>query len=114
VIGTEDVVMTDTSPDVGSGSATPTQSVPRAGHAPGTTSTRGADWIETDFTLVKIDVLALAERVVSIIRARDLVAIQKSLAKLTLQHAASDEVPSNTKGQLRQDYKNFDEEVSTH
>jgi len=96
----------DTPMGQGSGAATPTQST--AGSRRRLPADSSMDWIDTDYTLVKIDVLALASRVVGIIRARDLVAIQKSLAKLSLQHAAM-EVEPGTRGRLQQDYKNFEE-----
>ena len=73
------------------GTTTPTQS--SSGTRPGVSADVSIDWMDIDYGLVKIDSLALASRVVDIIRSRDMVEIQKSLQKLRQQHTATNAEP---------------------
>ena len=69
------------------------------------------DWMDTDFTFVKIDALALAGRVVDIINTRDMLAVNKALEKLALQSTAMDVEPDERVLRQQSD-KALDERVA--
>jgi flagellar biosynthesis/type III secretory pathway protein FliH len=67
--------------------------------------------MDADYTLVKIDAMALASRVIDIIITRDMAAVSKAMEKLSLRSTAMDVEPDE-KALRRQMDKDMDERVA--